>query len=199
MESSSSHTGTTLFGLLAQPANGQAWVKFVDRYGPKVLRWCRAQGLQQADAENVTQEVLTRFAKIAESFAYDPTKSGFRAWLRTVTRNALSDLVRDSRKTPRGLGDSRLVEVLESLQAARSLEQEFEDEFRRELLDQAMVLVRLRVDPRTWQAFELLTIEDKSGKEVAQRMGMSVAAVYMAKSRIVDMLEEEVRRLESST
>ena len=73
---------------------------------------------------------------------------------------------------------------------------EFEDEFRRELLDQAMILVRLRVDPKTWQAFELLTIEENSGKDVAQRLGMSVAAVYMAKSRIVNMLEAEVRRLE---
>src|SRR5262245_23043942 len=196
MESTSSHTGTTLFELLAQPASGQAWAKFVDRYGPKVFRWCRARGLQHADAENVAQEVLSRFAKVARSFTYDPAKSGFRAWLRTVTRNALIDLVRDSRKAAQGYSDPHVLEALESLEAADSLEQELEDEFRRELLDQAMALVRLRVDPKTWQAFELLTVEGKSGKEVAERLGMSVAAVYMAKSRIVDMLEAEVHRLE---
>src|SRR5262245_542527 len=146
MESTSSHTGTTLFGLLAQPASGQAWVKFVDRYGPKILGWSRARGLQQADAENVTQEVLSRFAKVARTFTYDPAKSGFRAWLRIVTRNALTDLVKDTRKV-RGQGDNRMLEMLESLEAADSLEQELDDEFRRELLEQAMGLVRLRVDP----------------------------------------------------
>jgi RNA polymerase sigma factor (sigma-70 family) len=195
MESTSSHTGTTLFGLLAQPASGQAWTKFVDRYGPQILRWCRARGLQQADAENVTQEVLSRFAKVARTFAYDPAKSGFRAWLRTVTRNALNDLVKDTRKV-RASGDHRLLEILESLEAARSLEQELDGEFRRELLEQAMGQVRLRVDPKTWQAFELLAIADKAGKEVAQQLQMSVAAVYMAKSRVVRMLEAETRRLE---
>src|SRR4051794_16629140 len=196
MKSTSSHTGTTLFQLLAQPANREAWVKFVDRYGPMVLRWCRARGLQHADAHNVAQEVLCRFAKVARSFTYDPTKPGFRAWLRRVTQNALIDLIREVKKSPRSFGDASMLEALESLEAANDLEQGLEQEFRQDLFDQAMVLVRLRVEPKNWNAFELLAIEGKSGKEVAQRLGMSVGAVYMAKSRIVDMLEAEVRRLE---
>src|SRR5262245_45764259 len=98
MSDASSQTGTTLFAVLQHPDDNEAWSRFVEHYGPKILQWSRAKGLQHADAENVTQEVLRRFAKASRTFVYDPSKTGFRAWLRTVTRHALSDLIGDLRR-----------------------------------------------------------------------------------------------------
>lgn len=195
MDSTNSQTGTTLFAILEQPANSQAWSNFVERYGPLIFRWCKARGLQQADAEDVTQIVLGKFAKVARSFTYDRNKTGFRAWLRTVTRNALSDLVDEFRRA-RASGDSKAHNVLAALEAADDLERDMEQEFRRELLQQAMSIVRVRVEPKTWQAFELAAVEGKSGKEVADQLQLSIAAVYMAKSRVNRMIADEVRKLE---
>ena len=86
MPSTASQTGTTLFAILRQPNDSHAWSRFVDRYGPQVFGWCRARGLQQADAENVTQEVLSKFVNAAKTFQYDPAKSGIDQFKRAVER-----------------------------------------------------------------------------------------------------------------
>jgi RNA polymerase sigma factor (sigma-70 family) len=197
MESTKSQTGTTLFAILADPASSEAWNRFVDRYGPKILLWCKAQGLQQADAEDITQEVLTRFAKVARKFNYDRSKTGFRAWLRMVTKNALCDVVNDLRRARASDGGSP--SAILAIEAADSLERELESEFDRELFDQATNMVRTRVAPTTWQAFELLAIQGKSGKEAAAALNVTVAAVYMAKSRVSQMLADKIRELEPSS
>ena len=195
MGSSTSQTGSTLFAILEQPGDSQAWCRFVDRYGPKILQWCRARGLQPADAEDVTQEVLGKVAKRARTFMYDRSKAGFRAWLRTVTRHAWCDLVKDFRHA-RGNDDPRAIALLDRLEVADDLDRALEEEFERELMEQAMSAVRLRVEPNTWRAFELLVIEEQPGKQVAEQLGLSVAAAYMAKSRVKRLLTAEVRALE---
>src|SRR5437762_155337 len=87
----SSHTSASLLGRLgSNPEDGAAWSEFVLRYGPKILQWCRGWRLQQADAEDVTQDVLLRVARQMQTFRYDPSRS-FRAWLRTVAYRAWCD------------------------------------------------------------------------------------------------------------
>src|SRR5436190_15592130 len=103
--SSSSGTSPTLLGRLGRcPTDQAAWNAFVDRYGPRIYAWCLHWRLQEADAEDVTQNVLLKLARQLTGFAYDPAKS-FRAWLKTLTRHALADFL-DSRKTAAaGSGD----------------------------------------------------------------------------------------------
>src|SRR5438067_9189575 len=97
MGSSSSQTSPTLLGRLGRcPTDQAAWNAFVDRYGPKIYAWCLHWRLQKADAEDVTQNVLLKLSHTLVGFTYDPSKS-FRAWLKTITRHALSDFL-DSRK-----------------------------------------------------------------------------------------------------
>jgi RNA polymerase sigma-70 factor (ECF subfamily) len=192
MDNTNSQTGATLFALLESPSDSGAWSRFVERYRPIIFRWCKSRGLQDADAEDVTQEVLGKFAKVAGRFIYDPTKAGFRAWLRTVTRHALADLAGEKARAPFS-GDARAQTLLEMLQSADDLEGQLDEELQRELLQRAMSVIRQRVEPKTWRAFELL-VEGRSGNDVARELDLSVAAVYMAKSRIQRMLAEEVRR-----
>lgn len=197
MNGDTSATGTTLFAVLRDPHNSREWNRFVERYGPRVFAWCRARGLQTADAEDATQEVLQRFARIAPSFRYDHSQAGFRAWLRTVTRNVLSDLARDWQRRQAG-GNAVASARLELLAGADDLDRELGAELHRELLEQAMNLVRLRVEPQTWAAFELLALQGKSGKEAAAELQLSIASAYMARSRVNRLLTEEVRKLEES-
>ena len=75
-----SGTRITLLGRLRRdPGDQEAWGEFVEQYGPKVFAWCRRWGLQEADAQDVTQDVLLKLARKMKDFTYDPSRS-FRAW-----------------------------------------------------------------------------------------------------------------------
>jgi len=84
------------------------------------------------------------------------------------------------------------------VEAHDNLVEELDEEFARDLLDEAMARVRLRVQPHTWQAFQLLALEGRSGAEAGVQLDMKVATVFVARSKVQKMIQEEVRKLESS-
>src|SRR5262245_38983509 len=95
---SSSQTSVSLLGRLREcPADQAAWAEFVDRYGVMIYAWCRRWKLQDADARDVAQAVLTKLAVKMRTFTYDPSLS-FRGWLRTLTQHAWSDFVASRRR-----------------------------------------------------------------------------------------------------
>jgi RNA polymerase sigma-70 factor (ECF subfamily) len=191
-----SRTSETLLGKLRQDPTDQAvWAEFVGRYGPKVYGWCRRWNLPDADAEDVTQNVLVTLAQKMSTFAYDPEKS-FRGWLKTLTHHAWNDYLTSRRRPGRGSGDSAAADVLETVEAREDLVARLDAEFDRELLDEATVRVRLRVEPHTWEAFRLTAIEGQSGADAARQLAMQVATVFKAKSKVQKMLQEELRKLE---
>ncbi|OAI42238.1 RNA polymerase subunit sigma [Planctomycetaceae bacterium SCGC AG-212-D15] len=193
-----SGTRITLLGRLRRdPSNPQAWGEFVAQYGPRIYGWCRKWHLQDADCEDVTQNVLLRLADKIRDFTYDPSRS-FRAWLKTLTLHALSDFVKTRERPGHGSGDSGVVHMLDSVEAREDLVKHLEEEFDRELLDEATARVRLRVAPQTWEAFRLTAVEGLSGAEAAERIPMQVAQVFVAKRRVQKMLREEVARLEKT-
>ena len=191
-----SGTRITLLGRLRRdPTNQTAWNEFVDQYGPKIMGWCQKWNLQEADAQDVTQNVLLKLAEKLRDFTYDPSRS-FRAWLKTVAQHACSDFLQSRQKPGLGSGDSQVGQFLLNAEAREDLLQHLEQEFDREILEEAMLRVRLRVAPQTWQAFWLTAFEALSGAEAAARIPMQVAQVYVAKRRVQKMLQEEVAKLE---
>jgi len=191
-------TSVTLLGRLrADPKDQAAWSDFVARYGPKILVWCRGWGLQESDAQDVTQNVLMKLNSLMASFVYDPSGC-FRAWLKTLTHHAWRDLVAEHlRSCPATVG-GRMVELLANLQAGDDLVEQLEEEFRREVIDRAMERVRPRVAPKTWDAFRLTALEGCSGATAAARLDMKITRVYGAKSEVTRRIQEEVGRLEGS-
>jgi RNA polymerase sigma factor (sigma-70 family) len=193
-----SRTSVTLLGRLRQdPKDQAAWNDFVGRYEPKILHWCRVWRLQEPDAQDVTQAVLLKLSRLMATFAYDPSKS-FRAWLKTLTHHAWRDLVDERTRGGIGSGDSRRNELFENLEAGDHLVQQLEEEFQRELMDQAIVRVRPRVTQKTWDAFRLTALEGCSGAAAAAKLEMKIAHVYVAKSEIKEMLRREIRKLEGT-
>jgi RNA polymerase sigma factor (sigma-70 family) len=191
-----SGTRVTLLGRLRRdPTNEGAWGEFVDAYAPKIMGWCQKWRLQDADAQDVTQNVLVKLAEKLRDFRYDPSKS-FRAWLKTVAQHACNDFLKGKHRPGLGSGDSQVGAILMNAEAREDLLKHLEEEFDREILEEAMLLVRLRVAPQTWQAFWLTAWEGLSGAEAAERIPMQVAQVYVAKRRVQKMLQEEVVRLE---
>lgn len=196
MASEPSTCASLLERLRQDPTDQRAWAQFVESYGPKIYGWCRHWGLQEADAQDVAQTVLTVLAVRMKTFAYDPSLR-FRGWLHTVTRHAWSAFVEDRRRAvlaseARGVGG-----VLDSAEAREDLVWRLEEQFDTELLEMAMSRTRQRVEPHTWEAFRLTALEQHPAGEVAGRLGMKVATVYVARSKVQKLVREELRRLES--
>ena len=191
-----SRTGSVLLLLLSNPADSHCWNAFVERYGPKIYGWCRQRGLQEADAQDVTQEVLTQLVQKLRNFAYDPHKGSFRGWLKTLTHHAWSDYL-ESRQRAGAAGEDKVMrERLDSLEAREDLLTTLAETFDLEVLAEAQARVQLQVTPRDWKIFEALALEGRPGPDVAKELGMTVTAVLMAKSRVQKKLREQIRRLE---
>ncbi len=196
---SSPLTSETLLGRLSLGHGDQAaWDRFVQQYGPMMYAWCRQWQLQEADAEDVTQEVLLCLARKLRNFAYDPSRS-FRGWLRTLTEHACSDFFAEQTRRVRASGDTGVLDVLKSAPARADLLARLDEQFDQEIMSEAVARVRLRVDPQTWEAFRLTANEGLSGDAVAERLGMRLTAVFKAKSRVLQFLRDEVARLEQGT
>src|SRR6185503_6096572 len=113
-------TSPTLLGRLRHDElNDAAWDEFIDHYGRHIYRWCRQWGLQNADAEDVTQDMLLKLARKLRDFAYDP-KSSFRGWLKTIAHHAWRDFV-DSNRRGRPAADEHAWEQLQTLEAREDL------------------------------------------------------------------------------
>ena len=194
MDDSSTHL-SLLARLRLTPADEQAWSEFVERYGRQVYAWCRQWGLQEADAEDVTQNVLADLARQMRTFEYQPT-GRFRSWLRTIAHRAWCDLLASRKAATTGSGDSAVLGLLHSVEAREDLLKYLDAECERELLEAAMNEVRQRVEANTWEAFRLTAQEGLAGAETAERLGLQVAAVFKAKSRVQKMIREEIAKLE---
>jgi RNA polymerase sigma factor (sigma-70 family) len=193
---STPQTSTTLLGRLRQePTDQAAWGEFVRRYGPVVYGWCRRWRLQEADAEEVTQAVLVRLADKMRTFTYDPARS-FRAYLKTLARYAWCDFLEAGKQPGAGGGGSGMLKLLETVEAGDDLAQQLNEQFDQELLAAAQATVSRRVEPHTWEAFRLTALEGLTGAAAAARLGIKVATVYKAKSKVQKMLQEEIARLE---
>jgi RNA polymerase sigma-70 factor (ECF subfamily) len=194
-----STTHVTLLARLRQnPSDQASWQEFVEQYGRHVYRWCRQWKLQDADAEDVTPTILAKLAEKLGDFQYDPSRS-FRGWLKTVAHHAWRDFVDARQRAPMATGDSNIQEMLCTLEAREDLTRRLEEAFDFELLEAAKVRVRLRVAPQTWEAFRQVALEGLPVSEVARRVGMQIAMVYVAKSKLQRMLHEEIQKLEEAS
>jgi RNA polymerase sigma-70 factor (ECF subfamily) len=187
-------TRPSLLVRLRDPRDGQAWELFVRLYAPLIYGLGRRRGLQDADAADLTQEVLRTVSRALPDFEYDPARGQFRSWLLTVVRTRLSNFLQACQARPDRGSDTVAVEVIED--RAAPADDWWEQEYRRQLFARAVERVRPAAEPHTWDAFQRTSLDGQSALEVARELGMSVAAVYMARSRVTARLRDSVRQLE---
>jgi RNA polymerase sigma factor (sigma-70 family) len=188
-------TSASLLVRLQDAADQAAWGEFVGRYGPLILGWCRHWRLQESDAQDVTQVVLVKLVEKMRTFSYDPSRS-FRAYLKTLARYAWCDFVEMCKRPGGGSGDTQELMALHAVEAGDDLVQRLDKEFDQEQLAHARIQVQQRVEAHTWEAFHLTAVEGLSGAEVAERLGLKVATVFKAKSKVQKMLQAEIARLD---
>jgi RNA polymerase sigma-70 factor (ECF subfamily) len=177
-----------------------AWCDFTEIYHPLVHGFARQRGLQDADAQDLAQEVFRAVARAIERYDPDPALGSFRGWLFRIANNLMINLLAAQRRHPRGTGDTSLQRLLEEQPAVGEEESAlFEAEYRRRLLSWAADRVRSAFSDVIWQTFWLTGVEGRPAKEVADSLGMSIGTVYQYKSRVVARIRREIERVEGKS
>lgn len=188
-------TRPSLLLRIRDAKDAEAWRDFVRMYAPVVYGYGRKRGLQDADAADLTQDVLRAVAGAVGRLDYDRRRGSFSAWLFTLAHHKLHDLQARQRRHPTGAGDSAVHDLLDQLPARSDDRAVWELEYERRLFHWAAERVRGSFQESTWRAFLLTAVEDKSGKEAAAELGLSVAAVYLARSRVMARLRAELEEV----
>jgi RNA polymerase sigma-70 factor (ECF subfamily) len=167
----------------------EAWNEFVRIYTPLLFGHCRRHGLQDADAADVAQEVMRVVAAQMPDFRYDAERGKFRGWLLQTTRHRLHKFFSRRDRAPEPASATTFERYVDrepdSAEQAR-----WEDEYRQRLFDWAADKAQAEFQPATWRAFWLTAVDSLSVKETAARLGISVGAVYIARSRVIARLRE---------
>jgi RNA polymerase sigma-70 factor (ECF subfamily) len=173
-----------------------AWTEFVEVYEPLVYRLARNKELQDSDARDLCQEVLQAVASAIERWDPNPARGKFRSWLFRIARNLLVKFLIRQRRHPRGSGNTSVQELLEAQPAADpEAEAEFSAEFRRRAFHWAAEQVKTEFEDSTWQAFWRTGVENRPVRVVAEELGISTGAVYIARSRVLARLRQRVEQL----
>lgn len=194
-------TRISLILRLRESDDVQAWREFAEIYAPSVFGLALRKGLQPADAEDVTQEVLFNVARAIQRF--EPQResglrtASFRTWLSRIARNLIADYFRrKSRQRSIQAEDSWLQDAEACPSVSDRLEEDFAEEYRLATFQVAANRVQQRVNASTWQAFHRTTVEAESASNVAEELGLQIGALYVARSRVMKLLRIEVQRLQ---
>jgi RNA polymerase sigma-70 factor (ECF subfamily) len=180
---------------LRDAADGRAWSQFVDIYAPLIYDFARRRGLQDADAADLTQDVLLAVAQGIRRFDYRPERGTFRSWLFTVVVNRFRNFRDRLVRQEHGRGDTTAQQLLQEIPAPADSGQ-WDRECKDRLFAWAAKEVQAAVEPATWQAFWRTAVLGVRPQQAATELGLSVAAVYMAKSRVVARLRELIQEAE---
>ena len=195
-------TRASLMLRLRDPHDQQAWAQFITMYEPLVLRMLRERGLQDADARDVTQQVVMAVAHAVDAWQPDGQEASFRRWLFTIARRLALKFIQ--RGAPgrgparRGVGGSDMLLLLKSLpEPDHRACAAFDDEYRNEIFDQAAERARGEFRPSTWEAFWRTCVLNESIGDVAESLGMTTGSIYVARSRVIARLRQIVEGLET--
>lgn len=183
-------TSPTLL-IAVRGGDSDAWHRLVRIYGPLLVQWCRRCGLQDSDSLDISQDVLVGVTQSLDRFEHrcgeGSAAGSFRGWLWSITRNKIADHHR------RGSGKARGGGGTEALNTVLSLPDQ-SPESTGDIADlhlRALSELKLSFNESTWTAFWRVVVEGDAVKDVAEDMGISVWAIYKAKTRILAKLQEE--------
>jgi RNA polymerase sigma-70 factor (ECF subfamily) len=183
-------TRATLLERLGDGADRLAWDEFFDRYWRLIYAAATRRGCSEHTAEEIVQEVMLAVFEKREVFRYDPAQGRFRDWLAALVRNKVAEHRRRPGGRIRARGGDSSVDLLERQAADARPEAVWEAAWEEALLVALLELVRREVNPRTYQAFELFTLHEMRGAQVARITGQSRNAVYLARKKVFARLKQ---------
>ena len=183
------HTHPSLLLRIRDAQDAASWRTFVDTYAPLVYPFGRQRGLQDADAD-LAQEVMVEAARCLRTFAYQPERGRFRDWLGTLTRRKLSRFFARQRRP-----ETEAVEEIAVEPGSSPPDPEWVDEFNARVLRVALDRIRPHFEAPTWRAFERVWLDNQPAAVVAGELATPLETIYLAKSRVLKRLREEVQML----
>ena len=195
-------TRQSLMLRLRDASDQHAWSQFVSIYEPLILRLMRQRGLQDADARDVTQQVVVAVMRAVNTWQPDGREASFRRWLFAIARNlALRFVQRGTSDRGPGLcgtGGTDMVELLRNLPEPehRTIEA-FDEGYRDSVFQWAAECVRKEFRDSVWLAFWRTCVLREPITEVAEELGMTTGYVYVARSRIIARLKKTVEEFEA--
>ncbi len=194
--SEQSSAGATSRSLIERLKRNEtpAWKDLVHLYSPLIFHWCRKAGLPDQDCADINQEVFRSVIANIDSFRKDRPGDTFRGWLRTITRNKITDHHRRAGRQPHGAGGTEAQLRLGQAQDADDELIRDEDDLRaeHELYRRAIEMIRSEFKEQTWRAFWAVAVEGKSATEVGDELGMRAGTVRVAKSRVLKRLRQQL-------
>jgi RNA polymerase sigma-70 factor, ECF subfamily len=186
-------TRITLLTRLRSPSDAEAWRTFVDLYLPLVFRYCRRRGLQDADARDVSQQVLANIHRAIDTFIYDPQKGKFRNWLGTIATREVTRYQQRDRRPGKGGGDG-LGDFVAG-QESGEVDAAWQEEFNAHIFVVALERVKAEFDEATWKAFDVTWLHDVKPRQAARDLARPVAWIYKARFRVLERLKGEIEFL----
>lgn len=188
-------TQYSLLARLSDPSDREAWYQFAELYQPVIYRLARGRGFQDADAQDLAQQVLISVARAIPDWRKHSEQTLFRHWLKKVTKNAVLNAL--SRGAKEGVAEtSVLVSISNQASCDSSLEKQIDTEYRREVYRKAAAVVQEQVKESTWEAFRRSTILGESPEVVSKSIGLSIGSIYVARSRVLSKLRSAVTEIE---
>ena len=182
--------------LRAQTGEENAWKDLTDLYRPLIIGWLRRQGVPARDLDDLSQEILLSVVQYLPSFEHSGRPGAFRSWLRTIVCSRTVDYWRAIDTGKQASGSSDAAAALQQIEDPNSdLNRRWDEEHDRYVLGCLLDLVEEEFEPTTLNAFRRVTLDGVSGAEAAEELGLTVPAVYMAKSRVLKRIRQEAEGL----
>ena len=193
-------TSISLLNRLQTDTDPDAWDRLAGFYSPLLRAWLRKYDVQSSDADDMVQEVLMAVSKDLRSFDHNGRPGAFRSWLRSILVNRLRHFWRARGRRPQARGDSDIDRRLAQLEDPNSeLSQLWNRQHDRHVTRQLLALTEKQFAPATWQAFSRTAIDGHPANVVAAELGISLNAVFIAKSRVLARLRQESEGLVESS
>jgi RNA polymerase sigma-70 factor (ECF subfamily) len=181
-------TSASLLERVRQLGDQEAWTRFVHLYTPLLFLWAKRLKLDLPEAEELVQEVFSALVNQLPEFRYDPARR-FRGWLWTVTLNKVRERRRKKTLIHAGPLDGEVIDEANGVA-------EFTDaEYRQYITERAFQLIQQDFEPGTRRAFLEHVMRGRTAADVAAELGMSIGAVYAAKTRVLARLRIELQGL----
>ena len=182
--------------IRAKAGETGAWTDLTDLYRPLILGWLNRRGVPASDLQDLSQDVLLSVVKHLPAFQHSGQRGAFRTWLRTILSSRSADYWRTKSGVTQAQGGSGAIAALQEIADPDSeLARQWDEEHDRYVLQCLLDLVEEEFEPTTLKAFRRLAIDGVSGAEAAQELGLSVAAFYIAKSRVLQRIRQDAEGL----
>jgi RNA polymerase sigma-70 factor (ECF subfamily) len=189
-------TRASLLLRIRDPNDAVAWSEFVRLYAPLLHAYGMKNGLQDADAADLSQDTLRSVLRAVPGFVYDPARGSFRGWLLAIARNGLRKRAARQARVAVGSGDTDIQDLLEAHPAAAAEHDEWDREYQLNLFRWAAERVKVEFREKTWLAFWRTVVVGDDIGAVAADLGVTTGAVYVARCRVAARIRDEIRSVE---